>query len=159
MPPSCVNRVPWKQEEAPTFILTTVLLSCQCPCFSLRSRSRRAWELRDRPSRQGKRKQGSRNPCVALWCCQTSFDPCIPQRPHPPCNSPCPVITPALAIICRGGRIGLSPLVSTYLDVEIIISELSFHIYLLTFISPTVSLKYVCPFTVITNEVILNKLE
>lgn len=46
----------------------------------------------------------------------------------------------------------MSPLVLTYLDVEIILSELGFHIY----ISHGVTL--ICPFTVVTNEVILKNL-
>lgn len=74
--------------------------------------------------------------------------PLAPVSPHPPALppiiplSPWSVTTPASDIICRGGRIGLSPLVLIYLDVEIIISELGFHIYLLKYIIPTMSLKY-----------------
>lgn len=154
MPPQ--RCVPWKQGAAATFILTTTL-SCQRSRFSLRSRwlglqfpscstSHRLWDLSDTLARKGR--QGSANPCVAAWHCQNSSVPCTPPFIIPPAlSSHLPLIS-----LAKGGRIGLFPLVLTYLDIEIIISELGFHIYI------TYNVTQICPFTVITNEVILNNL-
>lgn len=86
-----------KKEEAPTFILTTVLHSCQCPCFSLRCRSRRAWELGDRPSRQARQEKARQwEPMCCSLVLPTSFDPCIPQPPSTPLVIPLPCHHPCL---------------------------------------------------------------
>lgn len=120
--------------------------------FSLRSRPYRAWDLSDRPSRQGKGKQGSGNPCAALWCCQTSFGPCIPQTP---CHHPC------LGHHLQRGEDWSVPIGLDILRYRDYHKWVRFP-YLLTKIYITHSnVTQICPFTVITNEVtgILNKLE